>query len=241
MSQRPEPTSRLNTQLVAQALRHRRDSGLERPRSVRSLEGGKPWVALTFDDGPHPVYTPQLMECLRAAGVLATFFWVGQRAQSHPVLARQASTEGHCIGSHSFSHLAPRGSTLEQIRSDYRRGRTAVEELIGKPVPLFRPPYGSITSKSLAALRQLALRPWLWSVDAGDWREGVSTGDLLRGLNRVGAGDVVLLHDGAADEGIGVGTDRSATVEAIGPLVDMLKSRGLSFVTLDGRVSEAGN
>jgi peptidoglycan/xylan/chitin deacetylase (PgdA/CDA1 family) len=137
--------------------------------------------------------------------------------------------------------MAPRGSSFEQIRSDYRKGRTAVEELIGMPVPLFRPPYGSITSKSLAALRQLALRPWLWTVDAGDWREGVSTEDLLRGLDRVGAGDVVLLHDGAADEGIGVGMDRSATVEAVGPLVDRLKAKGLTFVTLDGRVSGAGS
>jgi peptidoglycan/xylan/chitin deacetylase (PgdA/CDA1 family) len=227
--------------MIVDALRHKRDSGLERLAGARrSLEGGKPWVALTFDDGPHPVYTPQLLESLRAAGVLATFFWVGQQAESYPVHARQASTDGHCIGSHSFSHMAPRGSSLEQIRSDYRRGRTAVEELVGKPVPLFRPPYGSITSRSLAALRQLALRPWLWSVDAGDWREGVSTEDLLRGLSCVGAGDVVLLHDGAADEGIGVGRDRLATIEVIGPLVDLLKARGLSFVTLDGHVSGAG-
>jgi peptidoglycan/xylan/chitin deacetylase (PgdA/CDA1 family) len=127
---------------------------------------------------------------------------------------------------------------LEQIRSDYRKGRAAVEELVGVPVPLFRPPYGSITSKSLAALRQLALRPWLWTVDAGDWREGVSVETLLRGLSNTGAGDVVLMHDGAADEGPGVGKDRSATVEVIGPLVDLLRRRGLSFVTLDGRVSK---
>jgi peptidoglycan-N-acetylglucosamine deacetylase len=228
--------------MIVNALRHRRDSGLERLAGARRrLEGGNPWVALTFDDGPNPLYTPQLLEGLRTAGVLATFFWVGQRAQSHPVLARQVSTDGHCIGSHSFSHVAPRGSSLEQIRSDYRKGRSAVEELIGTPVPLFRPPYGSITSKSLAAIRQLALEPWLWTVDAGDWREGVSTEDLLRGLDRVGAGDVVLLHDGAADEGIGVGMDRSATVEAVGPLVDRLKAKGLTFVTLDGRVSGAGS
>jgi peptidoglycan/xylan/chitin deacetylase (PgdA/CDA1 family) len=130
---------------------------------------------------------------------------------------------------------------LEHIRSDYRKGRTAVEESIGMPAPLFRPPYGTITSKSLAALRQLALTPWLWTVDAGDWKEGVSTEDLLRRLSRVGAGDVVLLHDGAADEGIGVGKVRSATIEVIGPLVDLLKAKGLTFVTLDGRVSGAGN
>ena len=239
MSGHLDATKPSSGQMIVDALRHRRDSGLERLAGARrSLGGGKPWVALTFDDGPHPVYTPQLLEGLRTAGVLATFFWVGQRAQSHPVLARHTSTDGHCIGSHSFSHMAPRGSTLEQIRSDYRKGRTAAEELIGVPVPLFRPPYGSITSKSLAALRQLALRPWLWTVDAGDWREGASAETLLRGLSNIGAGDVVLMHDGAADEGPGVGKDRSATVEVIGPLVDLLRRRGLSFVTLDGRVSE---
>jgi peptidoglycan/xylan/chitin deacetylase (PgdA/CDA1 family) len=228
--------------MVVDALRHRRDSGLERlARATRRLDTARPYVALTFDDGPHPAYTPQLLDGLEKAGVLATFFWVGKRAQSYPVLAKRASVEGHCIGSHSFSHKAPHGRSLEDIRSDYRMGRAAVEELIGKPTPLFRPPYGSITSKSLAALRQLALRPWLWSVDAGDWRDGVSTGDLLRTLSGIGAGDVVLLHDGAADDGPGVGKDRSATVELIGPLVDSLRARGLSFVTLDGRVSGPGN
>ena len=220
MSRHPKGTSRPNTQMAIDALRHRRDSGLERlAGATRRMDTARPSVALTFDDGPHPTYTPQLLDALHAAGVLATFFWVGQRAQSHPALAKRVSVEGHCIGSHSFSHRAPHGRSLEDIRSDYRKGRAAVEEPIGKPTPIFRPPYGSITSKSLVAVRQLALEPWLWSVDAGDWREGVSTGDLLRTLSGVGAGDVVLLHDGAADEGPGVGKDRSATVELIGPLV----------------------
>lgn len=234
MSQHPERSSRSNAQFVEQAFRHRWESGLRRLAGARhNLDGGEHSVALTFDDGPHPSYTPQLLESLRAAGVLATFFWVGQRAESNPELARQVSDDGHCIGSHSFSHMAPKGNSLAQIRSDYRMGRTAIEDLTGKPVPLFRPPYGTITSRSLAALHQLALRPWLWSVDAADWREGVSTEDLLRRLSSVGAGDVILMHDGAADQGVGVGTDRSATIEVIGPLVDLLKSKGLSFVTLD--------
>jgi peptidoglycan-N-acetylglucosamine deacetylase len=240
MSQRPDRSSRPSTQLVEQALRHKWESGLERLAGARrNLDGSKPSVALTFDDGPNPSYTPRLLDSLRAAGVLATFFWVGQQAQSHPELARQVSFDGHCIGSHSFSHMAPKGKSLAQIRSDYRGGRAAIEELIGKPAPLFRPPFGTITSRSLAALRQLELRPWLWSVDSADWREGISTEDLLSGLSSIGAGDVVLMHDGAADQRVGVGTDRSATVEVIGPLVDLLKAKGLSFVTLDGRVSGA--
>jgi peptidoglycan-N-acetylglucosamine deacetylase len=242
MPRHPEATSRPNKQMVVDAIRHRRDSGLERlARATRRLDNARPSVALTFDDGPHPAYTPQLLDRLRAAGVLATFFWVGQRAESHPELAIRASVEGHCIGSHSFSHKAPHGRSLEDIRSDYRKGRAAVEQSIGKTAPLFRPPYGSITSKSLVALRQLALEPWLWSVDAGDWRDGASTGDLLRTLSGTAAGDVVLLHDGAADEGPGVGKERSATVELIGPLVELLKARGLSLVTLDGRVSGSDN
>jgi peptidoglycan/xylan/chitin deacetylase (PgdA/CDA1 family) len=242
MPRQTEGTSRPKAQIVVDALRHRRDSGLERlARATRRVDNARPCVALTFDDGPHPTYTPQLLDGLQAAGVLATFFWVGQRAQSHPELAKRASDEGHCIGSHSYSHAAPHGRSMEDIRSDYRKGCAAVEESIGKTTPLFRPPYGSITSKSLVALRQLALEPWLWSVDAGDWRDGVSTGDLLRTLSGTAAGDVVLLHDGAADEGPGVGQDRSATVELIGPLVELLRARGLSFVTLDGRVSGSGN
>jgi peptidoglycan-N-acetylglucosamine deacetylase len=220
-----------------EALRHKWESGLGRLAGAhRRLGGEAPRVALTFDDGPHPIYTPKLLDNLKKAGVLATFFWVGQRALSHPALAKRVRSEGHCLGSHSFSHAPPRNHSLGEIRADYLRGVRAIEEVTGERTALFRPPYGSITARSLAALRQLKLDPWLWSVDPGDWKDGITTNLLLDRLENLGAGDVVLLHDGADDEGPEVGKDRSSTVELIAPLAELMRARGLSFATLDGRV-----
>jgi peptidoglycan-N-acetylglucosamine deacetylase len=236
MSRHPGSTERTFDARVRAALRHRMDVGLERLAGAeRKLPGGRSGVALTFDDGPHPTHTPPLLDRLEKAGVLATFFWIGHRAQSHRVLAKRVQAAGHCIGSHSFSHAPPRGLKRSSIRDDYLRGRDAVQEVTGESAALFRPPYGSITYRSMAALRALELQPWLWSVDPCDWKDGVSTEELLDRLSGVEAGDVVLLHDGAADEGDGVGSDRSATIELVEPLVETLRDRGLSFVTLDGR------
>jgi peptidoglycan/xylan/chitin deacetylase (PgdA/CDA1 family) len=113
-------------------------------------------------------------------------------------------------------------------------GQKTIEETIGESTRLFRPPYGSITLKSLAAIKPLGLRPWLWSVDPGDWRAGATTEGLLDSLSHTQAGDVVLLHDGCGDGGPGIATDRYATIDLIEPLAANLKARGLSFVTLGG-------
>jgi peptidoglycan-N-acetylglucosamine deacetylase len=231
-SRQPEtPKSDLASTLCRSA-RHRWDRALVRAAGAhQSLDAARSEVALTFDDGPDPKFTPGLLDSLDHAGILATFFWIGDRAVAHRDLARRVRAAGHSVGSHSSCHLAPSHRSEKVLRSDYLDGRRAVEEAIGEPTSLFRPPFGAITPQSVIAIRRLGLEPWLWSVDSGDWRPGATATELLVGLSGIPGGSVVLLHDGTGDPG--PGASRAATIELIEPLADALRSRGLSFVTLD--------
>jgi peptidoglycan-N-acetylglucosamine deacetylase len=129
-----------------------RGAALRAARPRRMLTGGNT-VALTFDDGPDEEFTPQVLDVLAAHRVRATFFLVGRRARNHPELVRRIVSDGHAVGSHTWSH--PRPWTiggLETLR-EYRAGRRAIEDLAGRDVPLFRPPKGYVTGRiALAAL-----------------------------------------------------------------------------------------
>jgi peptidoglycan/xylan/chitin deacetylase (PgdA/CDA1 family) len=224
----------LGARHIGSALGYRWESTLIRGAGgFRHLDRSHPQVALTFDDGPDPRFTPILLDRLADAGVLATFFWIGARAQEHPELSRQVRSAGHAVGSHSFSHQGAGSRSVAELHEDYARGRSAVEEATGEPTVLFRPPYGAVTTRSFRALRRAGLQPCLWSVNPNDWRTGVTTAMLLEAVSSVRPGDVVLLHDGCYEER--ANGDRSATVDLIGPLAEYLRMRGLSPVTLDGR------
>jgi peptidoglycan/xylan/chitin deacetylase (PgdA/CDA1 family) len=84
--------------------------------------------------------------------------------------------EGHVLGSHTWSHRDPRTASARELLHEYRDGRRAVEDIVGKEVPLFRPPMGHISLKSVTAIRLARVRPWMWNCDPGDWRPGVSRG-----------------------------------------------------------------
>ena len=127
-------------------------------------------LALTFDDGPNPLWTPRLLDLLSRRGVRATFFLVGSRAQSHPALVRQILAAGHCIGNHSWSHrnlaMAP-SSTIEDQLS---RTNQTLAEITGAPPRFFRPPYGARRPATLAIARRLGLTPVLWNAMTSDWK-----------------------------------------------------------------------
>jgi peptidoglycan-N-acetylglucosamine deacetylase len=201
------------------------------PARSRLGDGG---VALTFDDGPDPVFTPQVLDVLAGSGVRATFFVVGKRAERHPEFVRRMVVEGHAVGSHSFSHReAGMLSWLELLR-DYRAGRRAVERVLGERVRLFRPPKGHYSGRSAIAVRLLGLRPWLWTIDAEDWRPGATPDDLLAHTQAVGPGDVVLLHDAIELPLAPEAEDRSATVAALPRLIELVRRRNLECVSLAG-------
>ena len=191
---------------------------------------GHAGVALTFDDGPMPGQTDRVLDVLAALGVPATFFCVGRNAERHPALLRRIAAEGHAVGSHSLTHPHPRDLTPQQVREEYSAGRTAVEQALGAPAPLFRPPHGHLSLRTSGTLRRH--RPVLWSVDPEDWRASTGRERIEQVVSAAVDGDVVLLHDWIEQPEAPECLDRSPTVEALPAVVAAVRDRGLSFVRL---------
>lgn len=206
---------------------------------LRRLSGARergawdgPSCALTFDDGPDPLYTPQVLDELARLGAVATFFVVGAKVQRHPELVRRMLAEGHHVGSHSHTHRKPWESSGRLIAADFAAGRSALERVTGTRVRLFRPPYGWLSVRTACWIRAHAPNAWIWSVDPDDWRPEATTTSIAETSERLGPGDVMLLHDGVEGPPSEVGQDRSPTVAAVARIVEGGRSRGLSFVTL---------
>jgi peptidoglycan/xylan/chitin deacetylase (PgdA/CDA1 family) len=190
-----------------------------------SLEGAV--VALSFDDGPVPGSTDRVLDVLHALDVRATFFCVGRNAERHPALLRRIAEEGHAVGSHSQTHPHPRDLSPRQVRHEYETGHRAVEQALGAPVSLFRPPHGHLSAGTIPLLRRQ--RPWLWSRDPEDWRPGAAREPIERVGGAAGPGDVVLLHDWVEEPEGPEALDRSATIAALPGIVAGVRARGLDF------------
>ncbi|RKR90437.1 cellulose synthase/poly-beta-1,6-N-acetylglucosamine synthase-like glycosyltransferase [Micromonospora pisi] len=189
-------------------------------------------IALTFDDGPDPVWTPRILEVLRRHDAHATFFVVGARVNEHPELVRRILAEGDELGSHTFTH--PDLSALPGWRREieFSLTRSAVAGATGRQVTLMRPPYSaspqSLTGNDVGVLRDGARTGHvvvLTDVDSGDWqRPGVDAIVAAASRERAGAGAVVLMHDG--------GGDRSQTLAALDRLLGELTAKGYRFTTV---------
>ncbi len=221
-----------------------RARGLEAAAGTRRRITSAGAVALTFDDGPHPGTTDQVLELLAANDVRATFFCVGRNAEAHPELVRRIRAEGHVVGSHSYTHPDPEVTGLAELGRDYRRGRQALCDILGEDVALFRPPRGFLDPARAVQLRALAIRlrlqPWLWSVDPWDWHPATSAATIAAKVGRAEAGDVVLLHDWvelAQDPSV---LDRRETLAALPELIARSRAGGLEFATLSGPSSGTG-
>jgi peptidoglycan/xylan/chitin deacetylase (PgdA/CDA1 family) len=203
------------------------------PRSA--LDGVGNAVALTFDDGPDALFTPQVLDVLAEHGVRATFFLVGRRAESHPELVRRMAAEGHAIGSHTWSHPLPwTVGALETLR-EQRAGRRAVEAAAGRTIRLFRPPKGYLTGRIALAALAARLDVRLWTLDPEDWQPGVVPDEILGRLQEVAAGDVILLHDAIEGPLAPEAEDRWATVEALPGVIELIRGRGLELVPIESR------
>jgi len=189
-------------------------------------------VALTFDDGPDPEYTPRLLQILDRLGVRATFFTVGEAVRRHPPIVRDINSSGHALGSHSYSHPDPWALSPKALKREYILGRHVLEDVCGRPVHLFRPPKGHLDAAGVLAIRSIGLRPWLWTIDSHDWEPGASPGSIERRAAIGGPGDVLLFHD-AIRRPVATSTlDRSATLEALPAIVARLRDAGVRFTTL---------
>ena len=189
-------------------------------------------VALTFDDGPDPVWTPRVLDVLKARGLKATFFVVGRNAEDHPDLIRRIVAEGHEIGNHSYTH----GNLAEMPEWRQRLELGATERLIeaetGRSTTLFRPPYNAdATPSNGAELAQLAFAERemgytvvLEKIDPQDWARPGADVIVQRVKEQRREGSIILLHD--------AGGDRSQTLAALPRILDWLAERGDAVVPM---------
>ena len=183
----------------------------------RTTAGGG--IALTFDDGPHPTYTPQILALLRAHRIRAVFCLVGIEVDRHPGLVAQIVREGHSLCNHSWHHELDLGKRpAAEIRANLTRTNAAIRRAVpGARIPYFRHPGGEWTQAAVTVTRQLGMVPLDWNVDPSDWEDVTPAQVYNRVLGQARLGSVILLHDG--------GGDRAATITACRTLIPALKSR----------------
>ncbi|MFE9336023.1 polysaccharide deacetylase family protein [Streptomyces sp. NPDC007063] len=183
---------------------------------------GRRVIALTFDDGPHPVHTPALLGVLRRHGVQATFFVVGENAAAFPDLLHAITADGHVVGNHSWNHKQLTRLPTGHVRDELGRTSDLIDRVLGAPPRWCRAPYGDWHPPSLRVCSDLGMEPMGWSVDTQDWaRPGVA--HIVRAVTRDAApGVIVLQHDG--------GGPRQQTVAAVDRYLPVLQERGYTCV-----------
>ncbi|MCG8400841.1 MAG: polysaccharide deacetylase family protein [Firmicutes bacterium] len=184
-------------------------------------------VLLTFDDGPHPVYTPQVLQVLQNNGVKAVFFVVGSEIERYPDLLAEINRHGHLIGNHTYTHRDITSLTPGELREEINRTGQLITDITGQQPIYFRPPRGRIAAESLATIQQMNLVTVMW--DAGLERRGVTDSaklvNSLRKRIRHEPDPVLLLHDGD----LSGRHDRTPTVKALPLLINELQARGYGF------------
>jgi peptidoglycan/xylan/chitin deacetylase (PgdA/CDA1 family) len=188
------------------------------------VDAGPKTIAITFDDGPDPRYTPHILDELRRHRVTATFCVIGEHASKHPELVARAADEGHTLANHTWSHPNLRHMRPAQIRDQIEQAADAIESASGGNRPgLFRAPFGVFTPEVLAACSEYDLRPLAWSVDPRDWSRPGSARIAATVLNRTRTGAIIINHDG--------GGDRSQTLAAVRTYLPQLIAAGYRFTT----------
>jgi peptidoglycan/xylan/chitin deacetylase (PgdA/CDA1 family) len=185
---------------------------VSRTGTVTRVMTDQPYVALTFDDGPNPAYTPQLLEILARHNARATFFMVGETAEKYPQLVAEVAAGGHAIANHSWDHPSFPTISGRERRRQLRRCATA---LAPHGQPLFRPPYGHQDLGSRLDALWLGYDVIAWTALCGDWRDKGADEIVKKLEGKLRPGNILLLHDGlfsAAEPGY---LDRTPTLQAV--------------------------
>jgi peptidoglycan/xylan/chitin deacetylase (PgdA/CDA1 family) len=190
--------------------------------SYSQVNISQPVVAMTFDDGPHPTLTPQLLDLLKERNIKCTFFVIGKNAKTYPNIIRRIIAEGHEIGNHTWNHPSLTSRSDDQIRNELKQSEEAVFAAANYRPQLIRPPYGAINNR----IKQLMFSEFgystiMWSVDPQDWRRpgaSVVTSRLVGGAH---PGAIMLAHD-----------IHPGTIAAMPSFFDQMLAKGYQFVTV---------
>ena len=194
------------------------------------IADGKKLVALTFDDGPYPPFTQELIAVLKEKQVKATFFVVGNNASKYPEVVRDVATQGHEVALHAGEHKDFLKLNSSELAGNIASGKKVLEELTGKPVKYMRPPHGFRDWAVMEEATRAGLKISNWSVIPRDWTNPGAKEIADRVCKDVFPGAIVLLHDGDAPAQI---ASREQTVQATALIIDELRQQGYEFVTID--------
>ena len=198
------------------------------PRHSRQL-------ALTYDDGPNDPHTLRLLEVLAKHGVHATFFLIGRYVRQRPEIVREIVQAGHVVGNHTFTHPLLTFKSEGEVRKELDNCRSALQDAIGEPSNLFRPPFGGRRPAVLRVARECGLEPVMWNVTGYDWNSPSAAAIERKVAGQIRGGDVILLHDGGHRE---FGADRSQTVIATDRLISAYTAQGYDFLTISKMMSK---
>jgi len=205
-------------------------------RAFIGLARGTKQLALTYDDGPNDTHTPRLLETLARHDVHATFFLIGRYVRQRPDLVREIVRAGHIVGNHTFTHPLLIFKSDAATRKELASCRAALEDAIGQPSNLFRPPFGGRRPATLRIARELGLEPVMWNVTGYDWNAPPAAVIEKKVTSQIRGGDVILLHDGDDKQ---MGADRSQTVLATDHLITRYRSEAYEFVTISQMMEDA--
>lgn len=209
--------------LIRQGIKALMTAVLPRHRILDRGPGTANGIALTFDDGPHPEYTPYLLDELERFQIHATFFVVGNVAEQNPAILKRMVAAGHTIGIHTYSHSEPAETSAAKLQEEVLRCLALLEDLTSQRATLFRPPKGKLSLAKTINLWRMQQTIVLWNHDPRDYQADRSQG-ILPWVDRYQphAGDIVLMHD-----------THPHCIRAIEPLVRIATMHQLGFCTVD--------
>lgn len=197
-----------------------------KPIAIEKGDTTEKKIALTFDDGPDKIITPQILDILKEKGVPATFFVVGEQVSYFPQLAKRMVEDGHTIANHTWNHPELSKLYTSQVIQQITSTNEIIERVTGVKSTLFRPPYGDYTAADALVFDKLGFKNIMWSVDTIDY-SGKSAEEILSIVHRdKSPGGIVLQHNFQ-------NTKLQGTVDALPQMIDQLRAEGYEFVTID--------
>jgi peptidoglycan/xylan/chitin deacetylase (PgdA/CDA1 family) len=196
---------------------------------LKSINTGKrKAIAITFDDGPDPATTPEILRILKEKGVKATFFVIGKKAEKHPDLLRQIDEDGHIIANHSYSHhyFIAFFSTIK-LKNDIARCNAIITDVIGRPPRFFRPPFGVTNPRYVTVLKDLQLDCIGWSLRSMDTKAKNKYQIINKVISKLKARDIVLLHD-----------NLRVTADSLDDLIEHCLQKGIKIETLSSLIQK---
>ena len=190
---------------------------------VYYADGGPKAIALTIDDGPSPIYTPQVLRILEKYHVTASFSMIGENVTYYPGIAREVADAGHMIVNHTWNHADLALLSASQTRAEIASATDAIHTAVGKTPKMFRAPYGAWSRSALEYCASEHLTPLDWSVDPRDWSMPGVREIVTNILANTRGGSIILEHDG--------GGNRSETVAALKIVIPRLLDEGYRFTT----------